>query len=66
MLRLIFLEYWYTELITRFKKKISDVLHVLEVEKYTIANAQKEKSLRIYIQSLFCHTKAAQITSVYN
>ena len=66
MLRLVPLEYWYTQLITRFKKRTSDALYALQVEKYTIANAREGKSPRIYAQSLFRHAKTAQITSVYN
>lgn len=66
MLRLVPLEYWYTQLIIRFKKSTSDALYALQVEKYMIANAQDGKSPRIYVHSLFRHIKAAQITSVYN
>ena len=66
MLRLVFLEYWYTQLITWFKEKTLDALHALQVEKYTTVNAQEEKSPCIYAQSLFCHAKAAQMTFLYN
>lgn len=66
MLKLVSLEYWYTQLITRFKEKTSNILQALQIDKYTTTDAQKEKSPYIYAQLLFCHIKATQITSMYN
>lgn len=66
MLRLVPLEYWYTQLVTQFKERISDILQVLQIEKYIITNVQEEKSLYTYAQLLFCYTKAIQMTSAYN
>lgn len=48
MLKLVFLDYWYIKLIARFKKKMSNILYVLQVEKYIIADTQKKKSPYIY------------------
>lgn len=59
MLRLVSLQYWYIELIIQFKERMSHTLHVLQVKKYRITNAQEEKSPRIYTQSLFCYVKVA-------
>lgn len=58
MLKLVFLEYWYTQLITQFKEKRLDILQALQIEKYITTNVQKKKNPYIYIQLLFCFIKA--------
>lgn len=66
MLKVVFLKYSYTHLITWFKERTSDALQVLQTEKYTTTDAQEGKSLCIYTQLLLCHVKVVQVTFVYN
>ncbi len=66
MLRLVPLDYWYTKLITRFKERTLDALRALQIEKYMATDAQDGKNPRIYVQAIFRHARAAQMTSIYN
>lgn len=65
-LRLVFVNYWYTKLIARFKEKTSDAFNTLHIKKYMIIDTCNNKNLCIYIQAIFFHIKIIQITSIYN
>jgi len=60
------LEQWYTILIKRFKERAPSALRNIQENKYTMADAYKGKSPRVFAQELFRHAKAAEMTSVYN
>ena len=60
------LEQWYIILIKQFKKWVSSVLWNIQKNKYIMTDVYKDKSLQVFAQKLFWHTKAAEMTSVYN
>ena len=57
---------WSETLIEKFKERTSVALQHLQSEHYTMNDARQGRSPRSFAQNMLRHTKAAQLTSVYN
>ncbi|RFU25739.1 hypothetical protein B7463_g10598, partial [Scytalidium lignicola] len=53
-------------LINRFKEQPALALKALADQRYTFAEIRAGKSIRLYVQSMFKHSKAAGMATVYN
>ena len=57
---------WCRDLIRRFKKRDSQTLKNLQIEKYIMQNACNDKTSKTYVQNIMRHSKVVEFNSTYN
>ena len=59
---------WCRDLIRRFKKRDSQTLKNLQIERYIMQNAQarNDKTSKAYVQNIMRHSKVVEFNSIYN
>ena len=57
---------WCRDLIRRFKKRDSQTLKNLQIEKYIMQNARNDKTFKAYVQNIMRYFKVVEFNSTYN
>ena len=57
---------WCRDLIRRFKKRDSQTLKNLQIEKYIMQDVRNDKTFRAYVQNIMRHSKIVEFNSIYN
>ena len=57
---------WCRDLIRRFKKRDSQTLKNLQIERYIMQNARNDKTSKTYVQNIMRHSKVVEFNSTYN
>ena len=65
-IRVANLQVWYVYLVNRFKKYISIVLQILQIEKYIIVDVRNDRKPRAYVQSIFYYARLIEFFNLFN
>ena len=57
---------WCRDLIRRFKKRDSQTLKNLQIEKYIMQNVRNDKTSKTYVQNIMRHSRIVEFNSIYN
>ena len=66
LLRDAFVNFWAIVLIIRFKKRTSMTLLRFQRKRYIMTHAREQKNSRLFVQDIFRHVKAAEMSFIHN